>query len=405
MSTGDEFIDLRGDGRIVLYKRRGLKSPKWQARIRVPNANRYKIVTTKTADLDQAKFFAFKLYEELYLKVLAGGSLTSKTFKQVFEEWSKALIAHGPTRQGGNWDATIERVRSYALSYFDKRQIADLSASDFADYWIWRKSNFTRKPPSAATLKREKVCLVPLMKFAKQRGYISEIPALDTPSVKAQRRSTFTASEWQTFYEQARAWVKEADKLATRRDRFLAQQYFLILANTGMRIGELRSLRWSDLRSINVDGTTQMVAWVQGKTGQREVVFQPGADLYVKRLYNQRVGELGEAPDRDGYVICHRDGSPVQSFKRSFMSLMVFAGLPLVRNGMTRTIYSLRHFYATQRLEHETSPFLLAKQMGTSVEMLEKFYGQTSVNASTVRNVSKGNQSGGDDKDRDYPFA
>jgi hypothetical protein len=29
------------------------------------------------------------------------------------------------------------------------------------------------------------------------------------------------------------------------------------------------------------------------------------------------------------------------------------------------------------RLSNDTNPFLLAKQMGTSVEMLEKFYGQT----------------------------
>ena len=230
------------------------------------------------------------------------------------------------------------------------------------------------------------------------------MPEIETPAFKPQRRSTFTETEWQKLYTKARSWVHEAEHLATWRDRYIAQQAFLILANTGMGVGELRNLRWSDLRSINVDGTTQLVAWVQGKTGQREVVFQPGADLYVKRLYDHRERELGEPPEHDGYVICHRDGSPVLSFKRSFVSLMDFAGLPLIRNGMTRTIYSLRHFYATQRLEHETSPFLLAKQMGTSVEMLEKFYGQTSVNATTAKSVSRGNQSSSDSKQRRYPF-
>ena len=35
-------IDLRGDGRVILYKRPGLKKPKWQARISVPNATGYK---------------------------------------------------------------------------------------------------------------------------------------------------------------------------------------------------------------------------------------------------------------------------------------------------------------------------------------------------------------------------
>jgi hypothetical protein len=83
---------------------------------------------------------------------------------------------------------------------------------------------------------------------------------------------------------------------------------------------------------------------------------------------------------------------------------MTYAEIPIVRNGMARTIYSLRHFYATKRLESETSPFLLAKQMGTSVEMLEKFYGQTSVNATTAKSVSKGNQKAGSNNNSDYPF-
>jgi integrase len=147
-----------------------------------------------------------------------------------------------------------------------------------------------------------------------------------------------------------------------------------------------------------------MVAWVKGKTGAREVVFQPGADVYVKRLYDQRVEELGEPPDIDGYVICHKDGKPVMSLKKSFASLLAYAGIPTERNGMSRTIYSLRHFYATKRLEQEASPYLLAKQMGTSVEMLEKFYGQTTVNATTARSVSKGDQKGTALREGAYPF-
>lgn len=57
-TDADERIDLRGDGRIILYKREGLKNPKWQARIRVPGASGYKTITTKTAILRDAERFA-----------------------------------------------------------------------------------------------------------------------------------------------------------------------------------------------------------------------------------------------------------------------------------------------------------------------------------------------------------
>lgn len=400
----EERIDVKGDGRVILYKREGLKNPKWQARIRVPNATGYKIVTTKTANVNEARVFASNLYEKLYFDVKAGGTLSSKTFKQTFGEWEKSLHIQGHTRQGGAWDDTIARVKSYALEYFAQKRMADLKSVDFIDYWLWRKTNYNRKPPTNGTLKRERTCLMPLLKFAKQRGYLTEIPEIEAPQSKLQRRSTFTEDEWKTLYTKARSWVKEAEKLATGRDRFIAQQYFLVLANTGMRVGEIRNLRWSDLRMMTIDDRKQMVAWVQGKTGAREVVFQPGADAYIRRIYDMRLKEVeGEVP-RDSAVFCHPDGSAIQSFKKSFQSLMRFAEIPIVRNGMARTIYSLRHFYATKRLESETSPFLLAKQMGTSVEMLEKFYGQTSVNATTARSISKGNQKAGSGNDSQYPF-
>ena len=128
MDSNADYVDVRGDGRIVLYKRQGLKRPKWQVRIRVPNATGYKIVSAKTADLIEAQVFATNLYEELYFKVKAGGSLSSKTFRQVFDEWVKALNVQSRTRHGGKWDDTIARVRSYALPYFDTKRISDLKS-------------------------------------------------------------------------------------------------------------------------------------------------------------------------------------------------------------------------------------------------------------------------------------
>ena len=93
----------------------------------------------------------------------------------------------------------------------------------------------------------------------------------------------------------------------------------------------------------------------------------------------------------------------LKTMKKSFESVLKFAGISAGRDGGTRTLYSLRHFYATQRLSHETSPFLLAKQMGTSVEMLEKFYGQT-VSSALAARISKGNQTVGDGNGKVYPF-
>jgi integrase len=405
LTTASDKIDLRGDGRVVLYKRPGLKNPKWQARISVPNSTGYKIVSTKTANLIEAQVFASNLYEELYFKVKAGGALKSKAFGQVFDEWVKSSAMTGKTRNGGTWARTVKTLQVYAVDYFRSKLIPEITSRDFSDYWDWRRANYKRRPPSEATLRRECIAFSPVFQYAHQKGYLTEVPDFNKPKAKLNRRSTFTDAEWQTLYYAARKWVKDGQKKATFRQRFVAQQYFLILANTGLRIGEARNLRWSDLKKISIDGNKQMKGWVAGKTGSREFTFNPDTERNVENLYDFRTEELGKFPDVDDYVFCHKDGKPIQSFKVSFKSLMDFANLPIVRNGIARSIYSLRHFYATKRLENEVSPFLLAKQMGTSVEMLEKFYGQTSVNASTMKSISKGRKARREpDPSKKYPF-
>ena len=72
-------IDLRGDGRVILYKRSGLKDPVWQVRVRVPNSTGYKLVTTKTSDQREAERFALNYYEDLYIHVKTGNVALTHT--------------------------------------------------------------------------------------------------------------------------------------------------------------------------------------------------------------------------------------------------------------------------------------------------------------------------------------
>ncbi len=404
MSGYSDQHDLRGDGRVILYKRSTLKNPKWQVRIRVPNAAGYKVVSAKTEDFKEAERFALNLYEDTYLHVKAGGTVTSKTFKQVFEEWKKFVRTMGHTRRGGSWEGTIDRAANYALVFFGPKRIDTIGPVEFSDYWAWRKTNYNRKQPSNGTLRRERTSILPVFKFAISRGYIQVMPDTVPPKANSERRPTFTLNEWRVIYKKAPLWVAEGESKATWRQRFMLQQYALTLANTGLRIGELRGLRWGDLRTIPSEDGKRLIGEVTGKTGMREVVFQSGADEYLKRIYDLRKLELGKSPPTDQVVFCHKDGKQIQTMKNSFISLLKFCEIPLERNGGTRTIYSLRHFYATMRLSNGLSPFLLAKQMGTSVEMLEKFYGQT-VSSELAAQITKARRNKETKpKDKDYPF-
>lgn len=403
MSADSEgYIDLRGDGRVVLYKREHLKNPKWQARISVPNATGYKVVSTKTADFEEAKRFALNLYEDLYMQVKAGGQLRTRTFKQVCDECKAYVKEHGRTRRDGSWETTIERIDSYALEFFGAKRIDTIREAEFTEYWSWRRQNYNKKQPTNSTLKRERTSIMPVFKFALSKGYITKLPETNTPKAKGDRRPTFSQKEWKAIEVASREWIKAADELATQRDRYYAQKCFLILAYTGLRIGELRGLRWCDLTTIRDKDksgrpTEYLLGYVaKGKTGSREVIFQPGAEVAVKKLYKYRQRELEALyPDQPTIKVdiqeplfCHPDGRPIKEFKHSFKSLLKYAGVPVELDGKPRTIYSIRHYYATQRLRDETNPLLLARQMGTSVEMLEKHYVQTTT-AEVAAQVTK----------------
>ena len=84
--------------------------------------------------------------------------------------------------------------------------------------------------------------------------------------------------------------------------------------------------------------------------------------------------------------------------------MLKYCEVPISKEGMNRTIYSLRHFYGTQRLRGNINPYILAKNMGTSVEMIEKFYGHilTPDIVSSIKKTS--NQSSSKNLKGTYPF-
>lgn len=85
---------------------------------------------------------------------------------------------------------------------------------------------------------------------------------------------------------------------------------------------------------------------------------------------------MEKAPDPSEPIFCHKTGEPITTFKKSFTALMEAAGVLYDGQGKRRVPYSLRHTYATMRLEEGVSVFTLAANMGTSVAMIETYYGK-----------------------------
>ena len=76
----------------------------------------------------------------------------------------------------------------------------------------------------------------------------------------------------------------------------------------------------------------------------------------------------------DKWLFRNALGMRPRSFNGMWGKLMRESGLARNGAGQGRTLYSMRHTYATQELLSETDIHTLAKQMGTSVRMLETHY-------------------------------
>ncbi|MDA8942305.1 site-specific integrase [Alphaproteobacteria bacterium] len=399
-------IDVRGDGLVVLYQRQNRDStinPIFQMRIRLPltASKGYFRGSTGESNQGNATQIALNKYEELYFKVKSGGTLLGKSFRDLFEEWKSHYpkISNESLPQYVEW--SINRVGNYPFRFFVEEngnpKVDEITPQQFEEYYVYRKQNSVRNgkhySPSNDTIRKELTLLNQMFSYGFEKGYIVKEPKIKLPSPeKDSRRPSFSKEEWRKITAGMRKRVKEGWG-AHKRDRHILQQYVLILANCGVRLGELRHLKWDDVRRETYDDddgkkTIRIILLVKGKTGIREVVCNQGTEAFFERLYDYRKEELNSHPSPDTFVFCHQDGKPIKTMRRAFDSLLADLNLRTNSMGRNRTLYSLRHMYATFRLSEEVSPYLLARQMGTSVEMLEKHYGQV-VNRLVATQITK----------------
>jgi integrase len=130
-----DYLDLRGDGRIVLYKRADHQSPKWTVRLKLPETEGFVVKSTKTTNDFEARRFAEDLYYRLEGRVRRNEPVHSPPFRKVFAEWSKVPVAHQLVRNGKYLNGNVRRVELWALQYFGDVTIDKVTDTTLAD-WI-----------------------------------------------------------------------------------------------------------------------------------------------------------------------------------------------------------------------------------------------------------------------------
>lgn len=375
MATFEINKHILKDGQIVIYQRSDHADPKWQARISIPGSPKFRRLSLKTRNLDDAKRTAADTWDKLYNKVQNGGTINSKTYKAVALEFLKDLGFRADTKEVSKAKTLSDRLIPYSVKFFASAKVDEIGKKEIAAYAEWRLKNGLRKVPSNNTLRAERSAMLRVFKWAQDKGYLAVLPHVPQPKGKDNRRPDFTRTEIDVLFNAMEIFIRTNKNGRTHRDRQMLCNYVRFMTFAGLRVGEARRLTWKDIEERTIDGVDCFVLRVSGKTGFREMIPQPPASAVLAEMKIARTAECNGVLELDEPVFRNRKGGQVTSFKNGFQALVEFAQLDEGTTAKRRVIYSLRHSYATQMMAWSTNLFYLAHNMGTSVEMLERFYG------------------------------
>lgn len=365
------------EGRILLYKRPNSKN--FQCRLRVEGIKGYIVKSCDTPNQGKALKFAEDLYDNLRFKKLNNLPLKTKTFKQIFDEWFKRA-----DKSKYRQDFYQGRAKLYLFPYFGDYKIEEITESIIDDYWLWRKDYYKDNPeklngnvaenPSVQSLKMEKTAIKEILEYAHRRGYIRAVPQITyKPRAKTENRDTFTKEEYEKLVLDLFLWGEKKARTDVVYQRKMLFNFVVFMANTGIRPNEFYKIKWKDVTVHNQNGVKLLYINVpdDSKTGRRTVVSLPEAYTCYEniKLFSKYT------KDDDYFFSNYEDGSWMKNISKTYKTKLVELGLYLSGDGKPRPPYSLRHYYATQRLLDGVQVYDLAKNMGTSVKQIENHYG------------------------------
>ena len=409
MTTKKETTHQLIHRNLTLYQRE--HSAVWQCRYKV--ANKWLRATTKETKFDLAVTRAKELLIEAEIRHRSGIPVVTKRFKDIAE---LAIDRMERDLKGGLgkviYKDYIRIIREHFIPSLGQRLITNIDYDALEKYYRDREerygiaiSNTHRKTQNAAFNRVFDEAIV--------RGYLTESnrPKLDGKTKVGERRPAFELHELKALLKNLGPYIESSRTRDVRERREILRDYVEMLVDTGARPGiELLNMKWRQIRfmmnpistvtdqldeegeAIEVHSLNRSCEMtVKGKTGQRQIIGRLPSIRVLERIAMRNYGvkskirdPLAELikPTNDDYIFRTREGRDMSDvLNHMFDSFLADHNLLIdPKTNQKRVFYSLRHTYATLSLTHDRVPIhTLAKQMGTSVLMIERHYSHLQV--------------------------
>ena len=362
-------------GDVKLFRRQG--GGVWQVKIWIKEEQKYLRKSLRTRDEDLARRFA----EDEYISVKASRITGQKIFKvalhTIIDEWLvEQRKTVGISKTLGRYQAIVSQTNWLKKFIKDPNyKIEDIQPSLFVDYYGWRKSK--RSEVVNSTLVNEKATINAIFKFAIRKGYLSVIFQAEFPPLlkSSNKREALTVEEYRKIYRYMRTneFLDERDTLKVRH---FIRDFTMLLANTGLRFGEARRLKWKHCKVV------------RGKDEKKKLSeISLSAEMTKNRKARVVQGMRGDVLERiksysnytkpnDFVFVDNNSGNELSRdyYYRAWKFMLKNTGLDMGVKEIT--YYNLRHTYATWRLYAGVSSRALCDNLGTGLKYLEEHYGQ-----------------------------
>ncbi len=366
----------------VIYKR----GEYWHFRMWLNGEGKYARKSLRTRSKATAIEKGKEAYLEIYSNMKAGKTYFSITTKEGVEKYVKHR--QRDVEVGQIVSGRLTTIKTHLQNWLEiigkDTKLKELERTDCEDYFYQRMKRSNGKVKQT-TVSNEQSTINACIKFLYKNGEthvdrfeFAKLPRLDKRN-DAVRRATFTNKEWEDVVKAMRSYCAKSNKKIDDSERLIRQivrYYMLIGANSGLRVGEQRQLRWSDVtieRHVRNDEERVLarihVRGVTSKVGESRIFLCRGGE------YFERLRAITNPKSDDG-LIFSVDGKEALSKRTVLYHFHKIVELAGIEGRETRDLvpYSLRHFMITQRIMSGLGFKQVADMCGTSVAQIEKTY-------------------------------
>ena len=258
--------------------------------------------------------------------------------------------------------------------YFGNRDINDITTYDLRDYLTVLDEN-RDKGLSASSKSKHLIIISKILTIAYEKGSLDKMPMIPKVSKKDNPRPSFTEKQYKLLLKTTKEVIDEEVKVRGIQITDELYYFFVFMVHSFLRPveSEIFAIKHQDIEVKYKPNRLEIK--VKGKTGFRIVSTMPDALDFYDKLRTM-------SPDykSNDYLFFNNypnRSTAIRNINRQFNYILNRANLKENADGQLLTPYALRHYSLQTRFiksKGKVNIFNLAKNAGTSVEQLERFY-------------------------------